>query len=160
MEMTVEYQPGMGHLQRLLTPMGEQSPCSSQAPPSVQEGDGGGIAEKGGSREGGGSVSPETPETTPQLNSPGPEDRGQDHPKRGKGQGKAPIKGKDNGDPLEKMCQLSGLPALEELLKEFQDLSPEDLPAETPPDLEITMRIPIRPLPGALWGQMPPSSKP
>ncbi len=45
--------------------MGELSPCTSQAPPSVQAGDGGGFAEKGGNQEGGGGLSPDTPETTP-----------------------------------------------------------------------------------------------
>ncbi len=62
----------------------------------------------------------------------------------------------------------SGLPALEELLKEFKDVFPEDLPAESPPEREITMRIPIKPgskpphqpLTGYPLGQMPPSGRP
>jgi hypothetical protein len=42
-------------------------------------------------------------------------------------------KDKDSGDPLEKISQPSGFPELEKLLREFQDVFPEDLPAETPP---------------------------
>ncbi len=93
----------------------------------------------------------------------------------GQGQEKAPIgssdsEGKDKGDPLEKISGPSGLPALEELLGEFLDVFPEDLPAETSPEREITMWIPImasreaslhiRPLAGCPLGQMPPSGRP
>ncbi len=60
---------------------------------------------------------------------------------KGKGQGKVLIgssEGKNKEDPLEKFSRPSGLPALDKLLLEFQDVFPEDLPAETPLELEIT----------------------
>ncbi len=40
------------------------------------------------------------------------------------------------------------------MLREFQDVFPEDLPAETHPEHEITMRIPIKP------GSKPPHQAP
>ncbi len=55
------------------------------------------------------------------LNTSGSEDQGA---------GGSPSEGPD---PLEKISRPSGLPALEELLKEFKDMFPEDLPAETSP---------------------------
>ncbi len=67
------------------------------------------------------------------LNTSGPGDQGQ---------GGSPSEGPD---PLEKISRPSGLPALKELLKEFQDVFPEDLPAENPPELVITIWIPIKP---------------
>ena len=66
------------------------------------------------------------------LKTSGPEDKGQ------KG---SPS---ESQDPLEKISSPSGHPALEELLREFKDVFPEDLPAETPPEREITMQIPIK----------------
>eukprot|EP00961_Rhodomonas_salina_P090950 1223993-Rhodomonas_salina.2 len=38
-----------------------------------------------------------------------------------------------------------GIPELEALLKEYQDVFPEDLPAELPPEREFSMKIPIKP---------------
>ena len=67
------------------------------------------------------------------LKTPGPEDQGQ--------KGSTP----ESPDPLEKISRPSGCPELEGLLREFKDVFPEDLPAETPPEREITMRIPIKP---------------
>jgi len=57
-------------------------------------------------------------------------------------------------DPLEKISRPKGLPELERLLEEFRDVFPEDLPAETPPEREITMRIPIK------LGSRPPHQAP
>ena len=76
------------------------------------------------------------------LKTPGLEDQGQ------KG---SPS---ESPDPLEKISRPSGCPELEGLLKEFKDVFPEDLPAETPPEREITMRIPIKP------GSTPPHQAP
>jgi hypothetical protein len=73
------------------------------------------------------------------LGTPGPKDQNT--------QGSPP-------DPLEKISRPKGLPELELLLEEFRDVFPEDLPAETPPECEITMRIPIKP------GSRPPHQAP
>ena len=54
------------------------------------------------------------------LKTPGPKDQGQ------KG---SPS---ETPDPLEKISRPSGCPDLEGLLREFRDVFPEDLPAETP----------------------------
>ncbi len=51
------------------------------------------------------------------LETSGPQDQGQ---------GGLPP---ENPDPLEKISRPSGLPALEELRREFKDVFPEDLPA-------------------------------
>ncbi len=113
-----------------LTQMGELCPCPSQAPQSVQEGDGGGIAEEGGSLEGGGGASLDTSETIPPLlNTPGLEDSEQEgslsdsldqskcYPghqgEKGKDQGKVQIESsedKDIEDPLKKITLPSDLP--------------------------------------------------
>ncbi len=76
------------------------------------------------------------------LKTPGPEDHGQ---------GGSPS---EDQDPLEKISRPSGHPALEELLREFKNVFPKDLPAETLPEREITIQIPIKP------GSTPPHQAP
>ena len=49
-----------------------------------------------------------------------------------------------NTDPLSQIPQ-GPLPGLEQVLKEFADVFPEDLPCQLPPDREFNMKIPIKP---------------
>ncbi len=58
-------------------------------------------------------------------------------------------------DPM-RNCLTKQAPRSQEVVEEFPglDVFPEDLPAETPPEREINMRIPIKP------GSKPPHQVP
>lgn len=58
-------------------------------------------------------------------------------------QGGADPKGPED-DPLDKIPRTRGIEELENLLREFRDVFPADLPAESPPPREISMKIELR----------------
>ena len=57
------------------------------------------------------------------------------------------AKGSGRGENTGPLSQIprGSLPGLDQVLKEFADVFPEDLPCELPPDREFNMKIPIKP---------------
>ncbi|MFN7739640.1 MAG: reverse transcriptase domain-containing protein, partial [Cyanobacteriota bacterium] len=57
-------------------------------------------------------------------------------------------------NPLDQIPRPKGISRLEELLHKYRDVFPEDLPAQLPPEREISMRIPVQ------VGSIPPCQAP